>query len=444
MAGGQMTLMDVVDAGQQGIAWAQQNERVQRERKRMAAMDEANAAMANGLKQAEDEDRSLQLQTWMSAGNPEVEFKPKPFQPADSTMLKLGAQRTSKLYQGGLIDEAVKNEGALQGQRLRVRQNALARFKATGGTDYAGLARAINDTVPDGRDIVEATTIEGAPGVIGSPDIGTLAAIPTKVRFKYSDGTEHSVTPEEIVQSALALADPKHAENEAALYLAREKARIEGEMRKDVDNVRTKNDVRVKERESELAGSLADKKHGQAVELATLNNASDEKQAGIRSSGGGRGGGGGSGAAGNFAKFIDQPDGTILAIRRGGDGKGVLVLGPDGKPARSSQVNKRIDSMARDLMREDKYDDKPFAEWREIARGTVMSELARESERGAAPGAPSGSLADAPKPSEKPAATPAKTDAKKLTALPAGSKQIGTYQGKKVYQTPDGKRVLED
>lgn len=39
---------------------------------------------------------------------------------------------------------------------------------------------------------------------------------------------------------------------------------------------------------------------------------------------------------------------------------------------------------------------------------------------------------------------PAPEAPKKLNTLPAGSKKVGTYQGKTVYETPDGKRFVEE
>jgi hypothetical protein len=44
----------------------------------------------------------------------------------------------------------------------------------------------------------------------------------------------------------------------------------------------------------------------------------------------------------------------------------------------------------------------------------------------------------------KPAAAPAKAAGPAVKALPAGAKQIGTYQGKPVFQTPDGKKFVQE
>ena len=273
MAG--LGLSDAVSGYQQGVAWKQDQEEIARKKGIQAKLDEANQAASKVVQDAEAEDYSNQRKAWLDSGAPDG-FQPKPFTPPDNLMFKVSQDRGTALMRAGLIDEAVKNEAMTQAQRLRVRQNALERFRID--RDHAKLASVIYDTVPDGKSIVEAKTIEGAPA--GDPG-GSLAGMPmrpSKIALKLSDGTTHSTTPEEIEKIALRLSDPKFSEHEAAANLVRLKAEYEAEKAKDVEGYRADREAKNIDRRGAQERQTLGVKSEADMSLAQFNKTADAER----------------------------------------------------------------------------------------------------------------------------------------------------------------------
>ena len=204
MAG--LGLSDAVSGYQQGVEWKQQQETAGREKAKRDQLDAINQSSSQVVKDAEAQDYSGQRKAWLDGGGDNAQFQAKPFQPPDNLMFKVSMNRGNALLKAGLIDEAVKNEALTQNQRMRVRQEALDRFRLD--RDHSKLASAIYDTVPDGKSIVSATTIEGAPAGDAGGSLAGMPMRPSKIQLKLSDGTTHSTTPQEIENVALRLSDP--------------------------------------------------------------------------------------------------------------------------------------------------------------------------------------------------------------------------------------------
>lgn len=271
MAG--LGLSDAVSGYQQGARWKDQQDEIAREKSRRDTLDAVNQQAAGVVKQAEEADYGNQRKAWLDGGGDNAQFQAKPFQPPDNLMFKVSQERGSSLMKAGLVEEAVKNEALTQAQRMRVRQSALDRFRMD--RDHSKLASMIYDTVPDGKSIVSATTIEGAPaGDAGGPLAG-MPMRPSKIQLKLSDGSTHSTTPEEIEKIALRLSDPKFSEHEAAANLVRLKAEYEAEKAKDVEGYKATREERNIVRRGEEDRRTAGVKAGADMSLAQFNKGAD-------------------------------------------------------------------------------------------------------------------------------------------------------------------------
>lgn len=126
-------------------------------------------------------------------------------------------------------------------------------------------------------------------------------------------------------------------------------------------------------------------------------------------------------------------NGYLVGVYR--DGSVKRMTDPEGKPVTSQSFEQRVDRTANALVKdgESKYRKMDPETLRKQVRQTLMRDDGAAPAPAPAPGAPATG-----KPA--PAATPKPGPA--VSALPSGSKQIGTSGGKPVYETPDGKRFI--
>lgn len=266
MAG--LGLSDAVSGYQEGVNWKLKNDESQRQAGIQKSLDAANQVAAETVKTAEAEDLGTQRRDWLAGGGDNNTFTPKPFVPADSLKLKVAQDRGTALMRAGLMDQAAQNEASVQAQRMRVRQGALERFSID--RDHAKLATAINDTIAGSKSITEATTVEGAPALnVGSTN---MPAQPTKLQLKLSDGTSHSVTPQEIEDMALRLSDPQHAAHEAAMNLVRLKESLHTNREMAVEGVKSDNAVRLEGVKGKNKLGEIDRTHAGNLEVHSLDN----------------------------------------------------------------------------------------------------------------------------------------------------------------------------
>ena len=259
MAG--LGLMNALDAYQRGVSWKQGQDEIARAQKQRAALDEANAAATGVITASQQE--------W-AANGAQGQYKPN-----DVTMFKAAEARGQALAKHGLWDQYVHNEAQIAPMRLRARSTALQRYQADG--DVEALARSVYPTIFDGKEIVGIERIQGAPG---SENLG-LAARPTKLMLKLSDGSEQDMEPQKLVQIVQqSLIDPQTTlKNEIELNLARAKAAIETGSKVEVERVKGEEARKTEGVKATNTQQLEGVKFGNQKELTGLANASREKVA---------------------------------------------------------------------------------------------------------------------------------------------------------------------
>lgn len=368
MAG--LGLMNAVKAYQDGVAWRQQQDDVERQQKQRATYDAANQAAADVLESSKAE--------WALNG------AQGQYQPSDTTMLKSAEARGQALAKGGDWESYLKNEAAVQGQRTRLRANALQRFEQDG--DPVALAQAVYPTVFDGREIVSVEKVGGMPALasIGRP------ATESAIRYKLSDGTEGEMPVAKMVgQVKSLLVDPvAAAQKEIELNFLRTKASIEAEKQKDVEREKGSQARLTEDLRGKNARGLADVKFGYDSQLADKNNASRERvgagnnkatvtaaqisadgrvdAAGLRTVGGSKG----SGSTGLLKTDTDSNGNTRLYFR---DGRTELAKDADGNPIKSGAWGQRVDALAKTLRDAPGNFSKTPAELRRQAEETLSS-----------------------------------------------------------------------
>lgn len=293
MAG--LNLSQAVDRFQQGVAWSQHQEQVARARSQQAAMDEANKAATGVIEQSKAE--------WAMNGA-QGEYRP-----SNATMFRAAEARGSALAKAGLWDQFMQNEAQVAPIRLKTRADALQQYQIDGDVDK--LARSVYPTLFDGKTIVGSERIEGAEGVQG------LKPIPAKLKVKLSDGTEHSLDPQQLVGQIKLSLDPEALKREAVMNLELAKIRAQGDERVRAaeaagDQARKTEGVR-----QEGAKGLAAVKFGYDSQLQGQRDAAADqrnertvqgglKAAGIRAEGAVRAAGVRSGADGGKGGKKDQ------------------------------------------------------------------------------------------------------------------------------------------
>lgn len=248
MAG--LGLVNALNEYQSGLAWQQGQQELARQKEQRAQLDAANKAATDviGASQAE----------W-AANGAQGQYKPN-----SSTLFKAAEARSAALARSGMWDAFLENEARVAPMRIQARGEALQRYESDG--DIEALVRATYPTIFDGRDVVGVERIEGAPG---STNLG-LAAIPTKIKLKYSDGKTESVEPQRIVQTVKqSLIDPQaSAKNEIMLNFERAKA-----------EARANEEIRVIKARGEETRETEGKKGEIRLGLADVNNTSRERVA---------------------------------------------------------------------------------------------------------------------------------------------------------------------
>ena len=377
------------------MAWRQQQDEYQRQQKQRATYDAANQAAAGVLEASKAE--------WALNG------AQGQYQPSDSTMLKSAEARGQAFAKGGDWESYLKNEAAVQGQRTRLRANALQRFEQDG--DPVALAQAVYPTVFDGKEIVSLEKTGGMPAL---PSIGQPAT-EAAIRYKLSDGTEGEMPVAKMIgQVKSLLVDPvAAAQKEIEMNFLRTKAAIEAEGKKDVERTKGEEARKTEDLKGKNARGLADVKFGYDSQLHAADNTSREKvgagnnaatvkaaqigaaarveTAGLRSAGGGSAGGGGG--TPKVRKTDTDANGNVRLYFS--DGTNKLALDDAGNPVKSGDWGKRIDKVAKDLGATSAGIGKSASELRK------MAEEALASGSGASP-KPTAGLAAFDKPSAAP------------------------------------------
>lgn len=258
---GMLTLADVAGAHQQGIEDRQRNADADRAQKAQAVYDGANQAAAAVVDKSKAQ--------WAISGA-QGDYKP-----SDDTMLKSAEARGQHFASAGDWDGFFKNEGAVQGQRMRVRQGAFERYNLDG--DVQSLARAIGPTVFSGKQISGTELVKGGPkdALKGAP------SGPDKLRVTYDDGTSLLADPQEFVNKLkLSLTDPaKMAELDAKLSFLSAQERIKTKGQIEVAGETGRQSRLTEGVKGDNQRSLADTKFVYDTQIKTLENTSRESVA---------------------------------------------------------------------------------------------------------------------------------------------------------------------
>lgn len=395
-----MTLSDAVDGYQQGVAWKDQQEQVQRQRKQQSIYDGAGKR-ANSVLDAE-------RQQFVDGGG-----DPAKFRPSDVAMLKASEQFGQHFAENGDWQSFLKNEASVQPQRIRVRAQALQQFSVD--KDVKKLISTVYATIPDGNDVKDVQVLPGGapvnrgtpaqaakpapvsvqqglaqfdaettnplgaqppatpeaitPATPGDGRLGAPSGAP-KVRVTLSNGETREVDPARMLRDIqVSLQDP----------VAASQKEIELNYQRALQAIKTAGAVQVEEAKSgftakrDAARAAADKDKGLAVAEVGARARVQAAQIGADSrdyrtdnppprSGGGLAGAGG-GSNGVQSRTTNQ-DGYVVLNFRDGTSRMAMV---DGKPVRSQDWSKRVDRVAADLAKSTDGIGKPMTELRKAA-----------------------------------------------------------------------------
>lgn len=407
---GIMTLADVVDAGYLGRLQSEHTAEMDRAKKQRGIYDTAGQRAQQAVE--------MERQQWVSGGG-----DPAKFRPSDTTMLKASEAFGQALAEGGDFQGYLKNEAAIQPHRLRVRQQALQRFKMDG--NKGKLMETVYATIPDGQEIVGVQEVTGGPmpdrgtnptatpaappktlqqGLAdfeaditnpmanpvsgageapvqpiqpGKPGDGRLGAPSggSKLRVKISNGETRDVDFDQFMQGIQALQmDPmKEIElnYQRALAQVREGAKA--------PNIQMRGDQARQTQGAAAANrqSLAQANFQNVMKRDEANNAARmdrvevqqdgaaERAATRVASGGGRSGGGANSVQ---SRSVDQ-DGYVVLNFKDGTSKRATV---DGKPVRSQDWSKRVDAMVKNLQNSTAGMNKSVQQLRQEAETMLM------------------------------------------------------------------------
>lgn len=266
---GQMTLMDVVKAGQEGVEWGQRQAAIKRERQAQKTLMEADQEASRVFERSKAE--------WAANG------AQGQWVPTDETKMRAAEARGIALARAGDWQSYLKNEGTVAGLRTMLRGRALQEFEVDG--DIEKLLRRHHATVFDGRDIVGIEKLPGADAV------EQLPAQPPTLLVRYSDGSEARIDPRRVVGAIkTSLADPaKAAEEEIKFNFSQmleqfkgeqkvQQIRVEGQERRDTERVKGGEDRATAGYRHDLDVGLAGVKFGHDKTLASLNNAAAQRR----------------------------------------------------------------------------------------------------------------------------------------------------------------------
>ena len=397
---GLMTLSDAVDGYQQGVAWRDQQEQVQRQRKQQSVYDGAGKR-ANSVIEAE-------RQQFVGDGG-----DPAKFRPSDVAMLKASEQFGQHFAENGDWQSFRKNEVSVQPQRIRVRAQALQQFSVD--KDVKKLISTVYATIPDGNDVKDVQVLPGGapvnrgtpaqaakpapvsvqqglaqfdaettnplgaqppatpeaitPATPGDGRLGAPSGAP-KVRVTLSNGETREVDPARMLRDIqVSLQDPVAAsQKEIELNYQRALQAIKTAGQVEVEGVRSgftaqrdaARDAAAKDRGLAVA-EVGAKSRVQAANISAASRDYRTDNPPPRSGGGLAGAGGGSNGV---QSRTENQDGYVVLNFRDGTSRMATV---DGKPVRSQAWSKRVDRVAADLAKSTDGIGKPMAELRQAA-----------------------------------------------------------------------------
>jgi hypothetical protein len=380
-------LADLAFQDEQRNAWrAQQG----REQKKMAVLDAGDVAASDYLRQLQsqhDAQQSAAAEEAMAAG---TQFTPTPWKPTQEHMLRASERKTNFLLENGRVDEWqqqwIRDENMRAALRKKYGQEGLAHFKAT--QDPTRLLKGVYDNVDDGYELGEVKPVRG-PLRDGKP----LWEIQRRkiggngdVESVFMDAGEIEATAHDMIDPTKAVAysiQQKLQSEKSAANLEQLLARLASGER--------------------VAGVRADA----SKEVAKTGADGRVKVAAIRGPSSG-GGGGGSGGGGNWR---NSP--LVIALD-----KQRVINSND-----ITSLTKRLETA------------------KSTERGELRAQIAERQQRLKDIEAQYQELA---KQGQQPAGGAAQPRQGAVKSLPQGAKQIGTSGGRPVYQTPDGKKFIQD
>jgi len=382
-------LMGALRGYQEGVAWNDQQKQQAMQNKQLQVINDANAAGAQALQDAHDQDIARQQKAWTDAGNDPSTFQPKPFQMSAPVLLAGLHARSDAIAKSGDLDLWTRNEAATAPIRNQIRQQvigkALADYQATG--DGAALAQTVYPTVHDGVDITGITVDNGAGGTDGaSPAIqqqrqAWVAAGNDPTQFKpqpttpvykisTSDGQTHTLTGDQIASMAhdvmMNPADAAKYEYESRLLAAKAaqeanakkiEAQAKGEEDRKTEAVKGGFHLQGIGLENTSREKVAEGNNKATLGAAGIRAGAETEAAGITA-------GGRVDAAKIRAGATGGGDGSKKVQRTGVDSDGYVINyfkdgsaaravdSTSGQPIRSGDYAKRVDAQARVLMQQ--------------------------------------------------------------------------------------------
>ncbi len=284
-AGGILTFNDVVQAGREGAQYRQRQQDMQQQRQRQE-QEQAREDQQRARLEAANQEAAAVIERskaeWARNGA-QGEYRPN-----NSTMLQAAEARGLALARAGDWDGFMRNEVAVQPQRMRVRQGALQQFELDGDVDK--LARAVYPTIFDGKQITGSELVKGGTGSLKGAPSG-----PDKWRFTMSDGSVQTVDPIKLVGDLKRMSDPETAKQEVMLNFERAKRDIQTKGQEQVERTRGEEDRKtLAQRGAQNLNEIEGRNEG-AENRTQIRVDGQIRAAELRGrSGGGGGGGGGS------------------------------------------------------------------------------------------------------------------------------------------------------
>lgn len=241
----------------QGLAWKQGQEQLAKQQAQQRSMEEANAAATGVIEQSRGE--------W-AANGAQGEYRPN-----NQTLFKAAEARGQALAKAGLWDQFLQNEASVAPIRLKTRAEALQRYQIDGDVDK--LAREVYPTLFDGKTIVGSEKIEGAPAGAGFP------VRPEKLLLKLSDGSSHSVEPQQLVAQIKLSLDPEALKRESLLNFENAKAKLQAEAKIEVEREKGRQDRDTNREKAKASIGLEQAKFGYQQQIHGADNASRERVA---------------------------------------------------------------------------------------------------------------------------------------------------------------------
>jgi len=395
-------------ARRQAMNW--QAEQMQRERKRLAEEDAARqdlmAANAAGMKVIKGyrdayDQQNADPQAGIAAGlaGQQAPAPVAPFKPSQDQIMEAAQARTDHLFAVGRTDLAVQHwiqdEQLRRGLREQSIQKGLMAYQASG--DPSGLIKDVYKNINDGWDI---TDVKAQRNVDGTPSWVITRQRQTPGPDKKPVVDTKTITPDQIEGLTQWALDPKAAAQYALQSKAEAWKATEAEKKSQRDQQKA---IELEAERGRQARQTETQRAGSAVGLERVKGEEARKTAAAKAKL--------PGAAGSNKIHSVGVDAEGYKIATYADGT-TERLTINGQPVRSNEWATRVDRVAADLGKSLEGAGKKPAELRDQAEQLLLNSAGRIKT------APAG--------------------------LPKGSKYIGTSNGKSVWQTPDGKRLIED